>query len=97
MSNSKLLNDYLRKCQADGLKEVTIATAKSTLSPFIKWCGDRKLTEFTPDDVYDYLDFINAYTYMKAGKAVKYSPGTQQGIRMVLKKFLTLINHGWGI
>ena len=30
---------------------------------------------------------------MKASKAVKYSPGTKQRIRMVLKKFLTLINH----
>jgi hypothetical protein len=73
MSNSKILKDYLRKCQADGLKEVTIETAKFTLTPFIEWCGDRELKEFTPDDIYDYLDFINVHTYMKAGKAVQYS------------------------
>ena len=96
MSNSKILQDYLRKCQADGLKEVTIATAETTLKPFIEWCGDRDLKEFTSDDVYDYLDFIHAYTYMKAGKAIKYSPGTQQRIRMVLKKFLTFINYDLG-
>ena len=96
MSNSKIFKDYLRKCQADGLTEVTIATAEHTLIKFIEWCGDRELKEFTTDDVYDYLDFINAYTYMKAGKVVKYSPGTQQRIRAVLKKFLTFINHDLG-
>ena len=78
------------------LKEVTIATTESTLTPFIKWCGDRELKEFTPDDVYDYLDFMNASTYLKAGKAVQYSPGTKQKIRTGLKKFLTFINHDLG-
>ena len=96
MSNSYILKDYLRKCQADGLKEVTIETAKFTLTPFIEWCGDRELKEFTPDDIYDYLDFINVHTYMKAGKAVQYSPGTKQRIRMILKKFLTFVNHDLG-
>ena len=96
MRNSKILKDYLMKCQADGLKEVTIASAEYTLIPFIEWCGDRELKEFTSDDVYDYLDFINAYTYIKAGKAVKYSPGTQQRIRIILKKFLTFVNHDLG-
>ena len=33
---------------------------------------------------------------MKAGKAVKYSSGTQQRIRMILKKFLTFVNHDLG-
>ena len=93
MSNSQILTDYLRKCQADGLTEVTIATAEHTLIKFIEWGGDRELKEFTPDDVYDYLDFINVYTYMKAGKAVQYSPGTKQKIQTVLKKFLTFVNH----
>jgi hypothetical protein len=80
MSNSEILKDYLRKCRAYGLKKITIATAENTLIPFIEWCGDRELKEFTPDDIYDYLDFINVYTYMKAGKAVQYSPGTKQKI-----------------
>jgi integrase/recombinase XerD len=96
MSNSEILKIYLRNFQADGLKEVTTATAETTLKPFIEWCGDRELKEFTPDDIYDYLDFIHAYTYVKAGKTVKYSSGTQQRIRTVLKKFLTFINHDLG-
>jgi len=53
MSNSNILKDYLRKCQADGLTEETIATAEYTLIKFIEWCGDRELKEFTTDDVAD--------------------------------------------
>ena len=49
MINSKILKDYLRKCQADGLTEETIATAEYTLIKFIEWCGDRELKEFTTD------------------------------------------------
>jgi len=93
MSNAKILKDYLINYQADGLKEITIAPAATTLAPFIEWCGIRELEKFTTDDIYDYLDFINAYTYIKVGKAIKYSTDTQQKIRTVLKKFLTFVNH----
>jgi hypothetical protein len=54
MGNSDLLGYYLRKYRADGLKEITIATAENTLILFIEWCGDRELKEFTSYDIYDY-------------------------------------------
>jgi len=97
MSNQKILKDYLRKCKADGLKEATTATAEATLTPFIDWCGEKDLQAFTPDDIYDYLDFIDNYKRTtKAGKVIKYSPGTKQRIKMVLKKFLGYINPDLG-
>ena len=96
MDNQKILKDYLSKCKADGLKEVTIATAETTLVPFIEWCKDRDLKKFTSDDVYDFLDFIDAYTYVKAGKNVKYSQGTKNRIRTVLKKFLAFVKQDLG-
>jgi integrase/recombinase XerD len=97
MTNQKVIKDYLRKCKADGLKEVTITTAENTLNPFIKWCGDRDLQTFTPDDIYDYLDFIDAHKRTKKnGETLRYSPGTKQRIKMILKKFLTFINPDLG-
>jgi hypothetical protein len=36
MSNAKILKDYLINYQADGLKEITIAPAATTLAPFIE-------------------------------------------------------------
>jgi len=97
MNNQKVLKDYLRKCKADGLKEATIATAETTLKPFINWCGDKDLQAFTPDDIYDYLDFIDNYKRTtKAGKIIKYSPFTKQRIKMVLKKFLGYVNPDLG-
>ncbi|AKB45019.1 tyrosine-type recombinase/integrase [Methanosarcina vacuolata] len=97
MSNQKILKDYLRKCKADGLKEATIKTAEVTLTPFIDWCDDKDLQAFTPDDIYDYLDFIDNYKRTtKAGKVIKYSPNTKQRIRIVLKKFLSYVNPDLG-
>lgn len=54
--------------------EVIIATVGTTLIPFIEWCGDKELKEFTPDYINDHLNFIHAYTYIKAGKGTKYYP-----------------------
>jgi Site-specific recombinase XerD len=97
MSNQKILKDYLRKCKADGLKEATITTAEATLTPFIDWCGEKDLQAFTRNDIYDYLDFIDNYKRTtKAGKVIKYSPGTKQRIKMVLKKFLGYVNPDLG-
>jgi hypothetical protein len=59
MSNSKILKNYLTKCRANGLMEVTIVTVGTTLIPFIEWCGDKELKEFTPDYINDDLDFIH--------------------------------------
>ena len=97
MSNQKILKDYLRKCKADGLKEATTTTAEATLTPFIDWCGEKDLRAFTPDDIYDYLDFIDNYKRTtKAGKVIKYSPNTKQRIKMVLKKFLGYVDPDLG-
>jgi len=52
---------------------------------------NHSLNKLTSDDVYDFLDFIDAYTYVKDGKNVKYSQGTKHRIRTVLKKFLAFV------
>jgi integrase/recombinase XerD len=92
MDNQQVLRNYFRECKACGIKPKTLETAKYTLDPFIKWCGDKDLTTFTKYDVYDYLDYLESYRFERAGKQVGYSDGSIYRTKSVLKKFLTFIN-----
>lgn len=94
--NSDYLKNYLRKCKADGLGERTRFTAENNLVHFLEWCGDRKLEKFSQDDVYDFIDYIEARTYLKKGVKTKLSPSTIAKEKTVVKKFLAYIKPELG-
>jgi hypothetical protein len=52
--------------------------AEVTLTPFIDWAVIKDLQAFTPDNIYDYLDFIGNYKRTtKAGKVIISIPQIQ--------------------
>lgn len=94
--NLKLVQKYMRKYRAQGFSETTINTIASALKNFVLWCGDRDIKNFTEDDVYDWLEYIDSYTYLKKGKTVKYSAFTKNKMRMQVKPFLAAVNPELG-
>ena len=78
------------------MKEKTISTSTHTLTHFIEWCGDKQLESFTQDDVYDFLDYLDSYTFLRKGQKVGYSPATIRREKVIVKKFLAFVKPELG-
>lgn len=96
MENEEIFKQYMRKLRADGLSEKTRSSAEQSITHFLNWCNDRKLTSFTQDDVYDFIDFVEERTFIKKGVPCKLSPATIMKEKTIIKKFLTFINPDLG-
>lgn len=88
IENLKPLKQYLRKLRAESKADRTRSTAQHSIEKFLVWCGTRKLSNFTPDDVYDWIDYIDSCTYTHKGKETACSDATICKEKTIVKKFL---------
>lgn len=94
--NEEYFQEYKRKLKAESLSERTRATAEHSITHFLNWCGDRNLSTFTQDDVFDFIDFVDERTFIRKGATCKLSPATIVKEKTIVKKFLTFINPELG-
>lgn len=96
MENWEYLNKYLKQCKAEGLRPKTIKMSEHILKHFLSWYGDKSLNDLTDDDIYNYLDFLDSYTYKRKGLKCCYSEATKQHNRIIIRKFVTSFNPNLG-
>lgn len=98
MQNSEYVIKYLRKCRTDGLSKRTISLAIETLDKFIKWCesNNRQLDSFSDDDIYDYIDYLDNYTFMNKGIKKHLAENTKCKEKLQVRKFLNFIKLDLG-
>ena len=88
--NLDIIIKYLRKSRHSGLSEKTQSNNYQVLTFFSKWCSI-PLQELTEDSILDYLDYLEDYTYLRAGRAHKYSKATIASNKVLLRQFLNSI------
>jgi hypothetical protein len=82
------LKQYLRKLRAEGKADRTRSTAQHSIEKFLIWCGNRKIANFTPDDVYDWIDYISSRKYKRKGEDIECYDATICKEKTIIKKFM---------
>lgn len=90
MDNYLSIKRYLRKIKNETTSEATLRNHYVALNVFVKWC-DKSFVELNEDDIYDYFDYLEDHTYGTKGKVKHYSESSTYIYKMVLKKFLRII------
>ncbi|AAM05234.1 tyrosine-type recombinase/integrase [Methanosarcina acetivorans] len=90
MENYVSIKRYLRKIKNETTSEATLRNQCVALNIFAKWC-DKDFSELDEDDIYDYFDYLESYTYERNGKIKHYSETSIYLYKMALKKFLRII------
>lgn len=89
--NFRLLKRHVRKMQAGNVRERTVVNHIQMLLPFALWC-EIDYKSLDEDDIFDYCDFLMKKTYIREGKAKKYSNATVYAHKTCIKTFLKTIN-----
>lgn len=92
--NLELMNKFMKKNKHSGLKPATLAMNYQVLQIFSKWC-EKPISLLTEDDIFDFLDWLNDYTYRQKGKYQKYSTQSITTFKIILRKFLN--NSGFPV
>lgn len=88
--NYQLVKRYLRIIKSETSSEATYRNHCIGLTIFGNWC-DKKFSELNENDIYDYFDYLETYTYEREGKAKHYSESSIYFYKMTLRKFLRII------
>jgi integrase/recombinase XerD len=94
VNNNEYFTKYLRKCKADGLGSNSIFLTNHIIKHFVEWCNEtgKRLENFSEDDVYDFLDYQDSYTFTHKGIKKQYSEVTKQRNKVQVRKFLKFVN-----
>lgn len=94
MENAEYFAKYLRKCRNDGLNSKSLFLTNHIIKHFVEWCdtNNKKLDAFSEEDIYDYLDYLDNYTFVQKGVVKQYSAITKQRNKIQIRKFLKFIN-----
>lgn len=84
--NLELMHKFMRKNKHSGLKVTTLAIDYQVLQLFSRWC-DKPIHALIEDDIYDFLDYLDEYTYIRSGKAYNYSKSSITTFKRILSKF----------
>jgi integrase/recombinase XerD len=94
MENADFFTKYLRKCRTDGLNQKSISLTSHIIKHFVEWCdsNNKRLEDFSEDDIYDYLDYLDNYTFVHKGVVKQYMEITKQRNKIQVRKFLKFVN-----
>lgn len=98
MENAEFFTKYLRKCRTDGLNQKSLFLTNHIIKHFVEWCdtNSKRLDTFSEDDIYDYLDYLDNYTFVQKGVEKNYSEITKQRNKVQVRKFIKFINPELG-
>jgi len=88
--NLKKIMRYMKKAKHSGIKSATLALNYSTFKIFSEWCAI-PFDDLTEDDILNFLDYLNDYTYTRGGKKSNYSDASIHTFKINLKKFFGTI------
>ncbi len=89
--NKKLFKNYIRKINAEGLKENTQLIYVKTFKVFSLWCV-KPISKLNDEDIYDFLDYLENHTYKRGNEYRHYSKETIKTFKVCLKTFLKSID-----
>lgn len=85
MDGAATLKAFLRKRRNESVSQKTLADDRSVIESFLAFVGDKELDG---ELIFDYLDYIREYTFVKKGKQCHYSKYSIYQIETKVKKFL---------
>jgi len=89
--NFKLIKAHTRKLKASNMRERTIVNHLQALTQFSTWCKV-PFTELSDEDMLNYCEWLDRFTFTFKGKPKKYTEGTKYMRLATVKAFLNRIN-----
>ena len=91
----KIIKKYMRGRKHEGISERTMCTNYQVFLFFSQWCT-KPIKELDEDDIYDFLDYLDDHTYIRAGKTCHFAAETKLTYKRTLGKFFKAVRPELG-
>ena len=89
IENLNIIKRFIRKVEHLGLTYGTLKSDYAAFTVFSRWCTI-PIMELTDDDIYDFLDHLKSYKFLRNGKQCNYSDATIHTYKIIMKMFFNI-------